>query len=114
METTTPDPIEVLGNSRRMNILRLLKDSGGRANLEGLVDALAEEEEGISSIKPARKILKASLLVSHIPKLQSAGLITYDHRTEDIALNTIPPALHTRFETLLVTLYDLLRISERN
>ncbi len=109
------DPMEVLGNSRRMTILKLLNQSGGQIKLEGLIEALAEEEESeISAIRPTKKSLKTSLLNSHLPKLQSAGLVTFDEHSEDIVLKSIPPALQTRFETLLLSLYDLLRNSERN
>ncbi len=97
-----------------MTILRVLTQSGGKAKLDGLVHAIAEEETDFSSIKPTEKSLKTSLLTSHLPKLEGAGLVTYDHHTESISLNTLPPALHTHFESLLLSLYDLLRTSERN
>lgn len=96
-----------------MNILRLLNQSGGHVKLEGLIAALIGEEGDISSIKPSEKSLKTSLLKSHLPKLQSAGLVTFNNETEEISLNSIPPAMHTHFETLLLSLYDLLRNSER-
>lgn len=96
-----------------MTILRVLNQSGGQAKLDSLVNALAEEETGLSTIQPTKKSLKTSLLTSHLPKLQGAGLVTFDPQTESISLSTMPPALHTHFETLLLSLYDLLRNSEK-
>lgn len=96
-----------------MTILRALNQSGGHAKLEDLVNAVAEDENGLSAVQPTKKSLKTSLLTSHLPKLEGAGLVHYDPQTESISLSTIPPALHTHFEALLLSLYDLLRNSEK-
>ncbi|WP_265111677.1 DUF7344 domain-containing protein [Halosolutus halophilus] len=76
----------LLAASWRRYILYYLLDND-RANVEGLSLQLAawENDEPVTAVSEAdRKDVVVSLLHSHLPKLESHGVVEYDDRSGDI------------------------------
>jgi len=77
---------EVLSNSRRRFVLSMVRKHDEPVQLATLSAAVGAHEAGISPAAVGtdeRKRVYVSLYQSHIPKLESAGLVEYDpeHRT---------------------------------
>ncbi|WP_114578181.1 hypothetical protein [Saliphagus sp. LR7] len=76
----TEDEIHrLLGNSRRIEALRQLGESGGTTSLRELSKRLAVQESGESP--PPRRLRESvynSLHQTHLPRLEEVGVVEYD------------------------------------
>ncbi|EHR78276.1 hypothetical protein OCC_12761 [Thermococcus litoralis DSM 5473] len=80
-DTMSPSSM-ILGNDRRMLLLRFLQDNNGKAELREIVDFIAENEG--QNDRKHRKSVYVSLLQTHIPKMERAGIIKFDHNTVNL------------------------------
>lgn len=83
------EPLHILQNSRRRALLSVLRKLGGEVCLREIVRRVAEFE----CRSCGRRIVKSvhvSLLQTHIPKLEKAGLIEYDRVTDTVHLLELP------------------------
>ena len=93
-ELTRDQMFDILSSSRRRYTLYYLRQQREPVQLTDLAEELAAWEndttvEELSS--QARKRVYVSLYQTHAPKLQEAGLITYDADTGEIALREDAP-----------------------
>ena len=80
---------DILRNWRRRMVLRELKSNAGSTTLRDLAEALAEEESGESP--PPRNVRNSvynSLHQTHLPKLDEAGVVTYDTDRKTVSLES--------------------------
>ncbi|WP_251948893.1 DUF7344 domain-containing protein [Thermococcus argininiproducens] len=86
-EANTMSPSSmILGNDRRMLLIKYLQERDGKADLRDIVDFIAEEEG--QTDRRHRKSVYVSLIQTHIPKMERAGIIKFDHHT--VTLLEIP------------------------
>ncbi|MFW6384520.1 MAG: DUF7344 domain-containing protein [Halodesulfurarchaeum sp.] len=86
---TTDEIFFLLKNRRRRAVIEYLLEAGGRAQFDELVVAIAarEKEKDVKEITyKERKSVHTSLYQSHLPKLQSAGVVEYDRRSGSVTL----------------------------
>ena len=77
-ENNTMSPSSmILGNDRRMLLLEFLQNNNGKAELREIVDFIAENEG--QNNRKHRKSVYVSLLQTHLPKMERAGIIKFDH-----------------------------------
>lgn len=93
-ELSRDQMFDILSSSRRRYTLYYLRQQTEPVQLTDLAEELAAWEndttvEALSS--QARKRVYVSLYQTHAPKLQEAGLITYDADTGEIALRKDAP-----------------------
>lgn len=93
-ELSRDQMFDILSSSRRRYTLYYLRQQKEPVQLTDLAEELAAWEndttvEALSS--QARKRVYVSLYQTHAPKLQEAGLITYDADTGEIALREDAP-----------------------
>lgn len=72
---------DALCSKRRLYVLRHLRDVGGEASLEALVDAVAAMEYGKHPDeldREERRRIYISLYQTHLPKLGDRGLVRWD------------------------------------
>jgi len=86
------DPLQILSNSRRRALISILRELDGRAELREVVRRIAELEQGPDFDRKLRKSVYVSLIQTHIPKMESAGLIEHDGVSDVISLLEIPSA----------------------
>ena len=67
----------ILGNSRRMLMIKYLRMSKGKAELRDMVEYIAENEGNTD--RKHRKSVYVSLVQTHIPKLEREGVIRFRH-----------------------------------
>lgn len=81
---------EVLSNARRRCIVHYLKKHDGRrVDLRELVDYVAAWEDGTTVEQldsQKRKSVYAAIRQTHLPKLEEAGIIEYEHMRGDVEL----------------------------
>ncbi|MCC4771432.1 hypothetical protein FXV91_15055 [Methanosarcina sp. DH2] len=80
------DIFGVLQNDRRRHVLELLRSQGNqsvRSLSEEIARLEAETEEPNSNV---RKSIYISLLQTHIPKMESLGIITYNREHDTVEL----------------------------
>lgn len=81
---------EVLSNARRRCIVHYLKQhEGRRVELRELVDYVAAWEDDTTIRKldsDKRKSVYAAIRQTHLPKLQDAGIIEYEHMRGEVEL----------------------------
>ncbi|WP_456321405.1 DUF7344 domain-containing protein [Palaeococcus sp. (in: euryarchaeotes)] len=65
----------ILGNDRRMLLIEYLQKSRGRAELRDIVEFIAQEEGNTD--RKHRKSVYVSLIQTHIPKMERAGIIRF-------------------------------------
>ena len=83
------EPLHIIQNNRRRAFLLVLKDLGGEACLREVVRRVAKLE-GKPSDTRAFKSIHVSILQTHIPKLERAGIIKYDKTMDTIHLLELP------------------------
>ncbi|AIF70248.1 hypothetical protein PAP_09350 [Palaeococcus pacificus DY20341] len=66
----------ILGNERRMLLIEYLQKSNGKAELRDIVEFIAEEEG--QTDRRHRKSVYVSLVQTHIPKMERAGIISFE------------------------------------
>lgn len=70
-----------LSNERRRAVLSYLRDNGGHAGMRELVRAVAAEERGVDPSDVTydqRKSVYVSLRQTHLPKMDSLGIVRFD------------------------------------
>jgi hypothetical protein len=83
-------PFEILQNSRRMMIIKVLLQLGGTACLREVVRRIATLENGGTPSRGLRKSVYTSILQNHLPKMEMAGLIEYERETDVLHLMDLP------------------------
>jgi hypothetical protein len=100
---TEDDVFDVLANRRRRYVLRVLAaDPVGPVDIGDLAERVAawENERPVEEVSPAeRKRVYTALQQSHLPKMEDAGVLTYD---KDAGTVDPTPAL-ARFDAHLST-----------
>lgn len=89
-DAVTVDVYSIVQNSRRRALLKILRDLGGESCLREIVRRIAENEGDLDSDKRLLKSVHVSLLQTHLPKMESAGLIQYDRVTSTVHLLELP------------------------
>lgn len=86
------EPLHILENPRRRAFITVLRDLGGKACLREIVARIAEGE-GLprGEERYFMKSIHISMLQTHLPKMERAGLIEYDHVTGVVRLLELPP-----------------------
>lgn len=86
VELSKSDIFGVLQNDRRRCVLEILRKQGNqsvRSLSEGIARLESGEEEPKSSV---RKSIYVSLLQTHIPKMESLGVVSYDREHDTVEL----------------------------
>lgn len=79
-------------------MLESLTDLGGEASLREIVRRVSLKIDGDKTTKKFQKNVHISLIQSHIPKLERAGLIKYDTLTDTIHLMRMPSTYKIYFD----------------
>ena len=80
---------DILRNWRRRMVIKELKSSAGSMTLRDLAETLAASESGESP--PPRNVRNSvynSLHQTHLPKLNDAGVVTYDENRKTVSLES--------------------------
>lgn len=80
---------DLLSSPRRRYVLYYLREKGGPIELTDLAEKLAawQDDTPLEDVSPqARKRMYVSLYQTHIPRLEEAGLITYNPDSGEISL----------------------------
>jgi DNA-binding transcriptional ArsR family regulator len=89
-ETLSRDQLfDILSSPRRRYVLYYLREQGDPIELTALAEKLAawQDNTALEDVSPQdRKRMYVSLYQTHIPKLEEAGLITYDPDSGEISL----------------------------
>ena len=94
-DTMSPSSM-ILGNDRRMLLLKFLQNNNGKAELREIVEFIAENEG--QNNRKHRKSVYVSLLQTHIPKMERAGIIKFDHNT--VTLLRVPEDVDVYMEVV--------------
>jgi hypothetical protein len=92
------DSFKIVSNNRRRALLSVLEELGGKACLREIVKRVAEREEGEDFDKKLEKSIHVSLLQTHFPKMQNAGIIEYDEKTGIVRLQELPKEVRYHLE----------------
>jgi hypothetical protein len=77
----------LIGNQRRLLLLRELTEVGDEATVRELSERLAAKETGTwPPPRSARKSVYVSLIQTHLPKLDRADVIAYDEGAKSVRL----------------------------
>ena len=78
---------DILRNDRRRFVIDHLRHDGDRATVGSLADRLASEESGEAPPpKNVRQSVYVSLHQTHLPRLDEAGVVTYDPVSKEVEL----------------------------
>lgn len=78
---------DILRNQRRRKVLDHMRESGGKVELRGLAEHIAELESGESPPpSDVRESVYNSLHQTHLPKLDAEGVVEYDEQRKTISL----------------------------
>jgi len=89
------DYLQLIQNFRRRTFIKILKDLGGEAHIREVVRRIAKFE-GKENDRRVIKSIHVSLLQTHIPRLERAGIISYHNGV--IKLIELPPELEYYIE----------------
>jgi len=79
---------KILANERRRHALEQLQSTGGTVSVNELSTDVAGYETGENPPpKRTRESVYTSLVQTHLPKLEAAGVITYDRECQTIELS---------------------------
>jgi len=85
--------LQIIQNPRRKKLIELLIDQNGEIDIREAVDTMAKlETEGEPSNR-VKKSIYVSMVQSHIPFMEEAGLISYIPEESKIRLNRVPKRL---------------------
>jgi DNA-binding transcriptional ArsR family regulator len=93
------EPLHILQNSRRRALLKILMDLGGDASLREVVRRITRLE-GSDYDKGLSKSIHISMLQTHLPKLESAGIVKYDECSGTIRLHEVPGEVNYFLEVI--------------
>lgn len=88
-DPTQDEVFTILKNQRRRRVIRYLKQNGGAASLREVTAEIAATENDVSVEELSynqRKVVYVSLYQTHIPRLEEADVIEYDHRSGMLTL----------------------------
>lgn len=94
-DTMSPSSM-ILGNDRRMLLLKFLQNNNGKAELREIVNFIAENEG--QNNRKHRKSVYVSLLQTHLPKMERAGIIKFEHNT--VTLVKVPEDVDVYMEVV--------------
>ncbi|MFB6069130.1 MAG: hypothetical protein ABEJ90_04305 [Halobacterium sp.] len=97
---------DILRNERRRRVLEHLQESVGSVTLRELAETIAANEAGESP--PPRQLRESvynSLHQTHLPKLDSEGVVDYDQHRKTVALEE--PAREVNLYMEVVTKYGV-------
>jgi hypothetical protein len=78
---------DILRNDRRRHVIEQLREEGGRASVGDLADTIAAMESGESPPpRNVRQSVYVSLHQTHLPKLDEAGVISYESVSKHVEL----------------------------
>ncbi|WP_336036681.1 DUF7344 domain-containing protein [Halobacterium yunchengense] len=78
---------DILRNDRRRRVLEHLRESVGSVTVRELSEAIAAHEAGESPApRPLRESVYNSLHQTHLPKLDSEGVVEYDEHRKTVEL----------------------------
>ncbi|GAA0549433.1 hypothetical protein ABNG02_07740 [Halorubrum ejinorense] len=78
----------ILANERRRHAIEQLRLTGGTVSVNELSTLVARHETGESPPpKRSRESVYTSLVQTHLPKLEAAGVVTYDRGSRTIELS---------------------------
>lgn len=90
MTTRSKDELfQILSNSRRRYIIYYLSEGGNELSLKSLATKIAAVESDVSEsdiTSDERQRVYISLYQTHLPKLEEAGIVTYDEDERTVAL----------------------------
>jgi len=90
MTTRSKDELfQILSNSRRRYIIYYLSQGGNELSLKSLATKIAAVESDVSEsdiTSDERQRVYISLYQTHLPKLEEAGIVTYDEDERTVAL----------------------------
>lgn len=81
-------------------MLKILKKLGGESCLREVVRRIAEREVGPDFDRRLLKSIHVSLLQTHLPKMEGAGLIEYNETTGTVRLLELPKDIRYRLEVV--------------
>ena len=79
---------DVLRNERRRLVLKRLREAGGTQTVSDLAEHIASVESGESPPpRNVRQSVYVSLHQTHLPKLDTLGIVSYDEEANDVRLS---------------------------
>jgi DNA-binding transcriptional ArsR family regulator len=91
----------ILANERRRRAIEQLRSAGGTVSVNELSTLVARRETGESPPPTrCRESVYTSLVQTHLPKLEAAGVVAYDRETQTIALSRRARDVHLYTEIL--------------
>ena len=94
------NPFHILQNSRRRLLIKVLDEMGGEGCLREVVRRLAKREHVSGATRNLVKSIHVSMLQTHIPKMENAGLIKYDRVTDTVHLLELPAEFRYHLEVV--------------
>jgi len=86
VQLSKSDIFGVLQNNRRRCVLEILRNKGSQS-MRSLSEEIARLEAGTEEIKSSiRKSIYVSLIQTHIPKMESLGVVTYNREKDSVEL----------------------------
>ena len=87
-QLSEPEIHDVLRNERRRETLRCLRSHAGEAHLDDLTNTIVRREGGTApESSDLRRSVYSSLHQTHLPKLDTVGVINFDRRRGSVELN---------------------------
>ncbi|MDG5776812.1 hypothetical protein VB773_21895 [Haloarculaceae archaeon H-GB2-1] len=77
---------EVLAHRRRRFVLYELYERDSHVSVSELVDALFAWEHRAGDEQTTRESIRASLVRSHLPRMERAGIVNYDAEANTVSL----------------------------
>ena len=92
---------EILRNDRRRLALEALREDGGRSTVRGLAELIATHETG-EEPPPTdkRQSVYVSLHQTHLPKLDTLGIVEYDPEEKDVVLTDLVQEVEVYMEVV--------------
>lgn len=89
--TTDHEMIDALAHGRRRNVCEVLSAAGREfLSLEAMSERVAARRENRTDVPADAQTVKVELHHVHLPKLDEAGLLEYDHETNTVYYETDP------------------------
>jgi hypothetical protein len=94
------DAYGIVQNSRRRAIITVLNGMGGESCLREVVRRIAQIEAGGDYDRKLVKSIQVSLLQTHLPKMENAGIIEYDEASGSLRLLELPSDIKYHLEVV--------------
>ncbi len=112
--TTQKETLELLSNPTRLRIIHALQAHEGRLEVSQLAEMLAEYTHSQEDANRVKRRLTQSILRIHLPKMEQLGLVKYEALDNTISLRELPTPIASELESMLLLLFDLLRIHKKS